>query len=274
MLKLRRDEAPLSGEEFSQFSDLINEVLGARTMPAYRRWLQSTLQHFIPHDVFIVAWGDFNLGVVHFEVVSQTKSQEAFDDAESVKQMMSGLYSRWTSQDHRYFCINVGPEGFQLVGINGPLTELMATMKSALVHGVVDSRGGRDYIYAFFSQYPKRRGNEAHAIKVLMPYIDNAFRQLPVPAVKPPDAAASPHAATELALADAESSALDEAEIAVMRLVVEGKTNEEIGAATDVSLFTVKNMMQRIFKKLDVFNRSQAIVNFKNTYGATSAQNK
>jgi len=266
MLKLRRDEGPLSGEELSHFTDLINEVLGARTEAAFRRWLQTSLQHFIPHDVFMVAWGDFSLGIVQFDVVSQSKDLEAFEDGESVKQLMGGLYTRWRAQDHRYFCINVGSEGFQLVGTAGPLTALMTTMKSSLVHGIKDTRGGRDFIYAFFSQHPKRRGNEAHAIKVLLPYIDNAFRQLPPPAVKKADLVTSPGVATEENLLLADSNALDDAEIAVMQLVVDGKTNEEIGATMDVSLFTVKNMMQRIFKKLDVFNRSQAITNFKSDY--------
>ena len=38
-----------------------------------------------------------------------------------------------------------------------------------------------------------------------------------------------------------------------------GKTNLEIGMILDISAFTVKNHMQRIFKKLDVLNRAQAV---------------
>jgi DNA-binding CsgD family transcriptional regulator len=38
-----------------------------------------------------------------------------------------------------------------------------------------------------------------------------------------------------------------------------GKTNFEIGMILDISAFTVKNHLQRIFRKLDVVNRAQAV---------------
>jgi len=38
-----------------------------------------------------------------------------------------------------------------------------------------------------------------------------------------------------------------------------GKTNEEIGRILDISAFTVKNHLQRIYRKMDVLNRAQAI---------------
>ena len=38
-----------------------------------------------------------------------------------------------------------------------------------------------------------------------------------------------------------------------------GKTNAEIGIILSISAFTVKNHMQHIFKKLDVYNRTRAV---------------
>ena len=38
-----------------------------------------------------------------------------------------------------------------------------------------------------------------------------------------------------------------------------GKTNAEIGSILCISSFTVKNHLQNIFKKLDVYNRVQAV---------------
>ena len=43
-----------------------------------------------------------------------------------------------------------------------------------------------------------------------------------------------------------------------------GKTNDEIGSILDISTFTVKNHLQRIFKKIDVVNRSQAVAKILN----------
>ena len=42
-----------------------------------------------------------------------------------------------------------------------------------------------------------------------------------------------------------------------------GKTNSEIGQILDISFFTVKNHAQRIFRKLDVLNRTQAVAQYK-----------
>jgi DNA-binding CsgD family transcriptional regulator len=50
----------------------------------------------------------------------------------------------------------------------------------------------------------------------------------------------------------------------VMLWIGRGKTNGEIGTILNVSAFTVKNHMQRIFKKLVVSNRAQAVAKFGN----------
>jgi len=52
---------------------------------------------------------------------------------------------------------------------------------------------------------------------------------------------------------------LSERESQIMDWVAMGKTNSEIGCILNISAFTVKNHMQRIFQKLNVFNRAQAV---------------
>ena len=54
-------------------------------------------------------------------------------------------------------------------------------------------------------------------------------------------------------------SGLSQREIEIMEWVRIGKTNYEIGMILNISAFTVKNHLQRIFKKLDVTNRAQAV---------------
>jgi DNA-binding CsgD family transcriptional regulator len=48
-------------------------------------------------------------------------------------------------------------------------------------------------------------------------------------------------------------------ELEIMDWVRKGKTNQEIGMILNISVFTVKNHLQRVFKKLDVLNRAQAV---------------
>jgi DNA-binding CsgD family transcriptional regulator len=52
---------------------------------------------------------------------------------------------------------------------------------------------------------------------------------------------------------------LSDREHEIMHWVGCGKTNHEIGMILGISQFTVKNHLQRIFRKIDVRNRAQAI---------------
>lgn len=56
-----------------------------------------------------------------------------------------------------------------------------------------------------------------------------------------------------------DSTRLSEREQEIMHWVGHGKTNVEIGMILGISQFTVKNHLQRIFRKIDVRNRAQAI---------------
>ena len=60
---------------------------------------------------------------------------------------------------------------------------------------------------------------------------------------------------------------LSRQEYRVLELVVEGKTNREIGAALDLSEKTVRNYLSNAFQKLGVSRRSQAAVLFTRTRG-------
>ena len=86
--------------------------------------------------------------------------------------------------------------------------------------------------------------------------MDAALRQMP-PLPQQRRQAASPALAARGAADDA--SGLSERETQIMAWVAMGKTNSEIGAILNISGFTVKNHMQRIFQKLNVFNRAQAV---------------
>jgi transcriptional regulator EpsA len=140
-------------------------------------------------------------------------------------------------------------------------------MRSSLVHGINDQRGRHDCLYVFFSRHPKRRRNESGALKVLLPYIDTALRQvdlLPNQYAQPASPKEPLPGSKEESITD--NGLLSDREAEIMKWVALGKTNGEIGSILNVSSFTVKNHMQRIFKKLDVFNRAQAVSTFKRTY--------
>jgi DNA-binding NarL/FixJ family response regulator len=52
---------------------------------------------------------------------------------------------------------------------------------------------------------------------------------------------------------------LSDREIAVLRLVAEGKANKEIGHALELSEETIKAHLKNMFAKLDVSDRTHAV---------------
>ena len=63
----------------------------------------------------------------------------------------------------------------------------------------------------------------------------------------------------QLPLRAAPEHNLSARESEILAWVALGKTNPEIGSILGISVFTVKNHVQRILKKLDVTNRTQAV---------------
>ena len=56
-----------------------------------------------------------------------------------------------------------------------------------------------------------------------------------------------------------DTSGLRQRDVEIMECVRMGKTNYEIGLILNISAFTVKNHLQRIFKKLGTSTRAQAV---------------
>jgi DNA-binding CsgD family transcriptional regulator len=56
-----------------------------------------------------------------------------------------------------------------------------------------------------------------------------------------------------------EDAGISSREQEVLSWVRAGKTNYEIGQILNISAFTVKNHLQRIYRKIDVINRAQAV---------------
>ena len=87
-----------------------------------------------------------------------------------------------------------------------------------------------------------------------MPCLDSVLRQItPLPQQRRQCLKPRPGAVQDEALG------LSERENQIMDWVAMGKTNSEIGSILNISAFTVKNHMQRIFQKLNVFSRTQAV---------------
>lgn len=133
-------------------------------------------------------------------------------------------------------------------------------MRSALVHAIKDVRGRHDCLYVLLSSSATVPDSSRAMLEALLPYMDSSLRQLDHLPEQMPTLPSSPAPYQDATLAsDEEMGSLSTRELEIMEWVRNGKTNYEIGMILDISAFTVKNHLQRIFRKLDVVNRAQAV---------------
>ena len=260
---MKTDKAS-NGGEFALYVEILRSR-EIKTNDEFLVWAQGTLQKFLPHEVLIAAWGDFSLGIIYYEIISdipgvRTKLMRAKEMAALLKR----LYAFWISQGRVPSQLSADGSVVRCRDIvDKPLKFSMQRLKTALVHAIKDVRGGSDSFYVLLSSNADISPEKRNAFHQLLPYIDATLRQIehfPVHAIgdEPSESAANKTLTIKnvLNLSDRESE--------IMGWVCSGKTNDEIGSILDISTFTVKNHLQRIFKKIDVVNRSQAVAKILN----------
>jgi transcriptional regulator EpsA len=218
------------------------------------RWLQGDVQQWLSHEVMLIGWGDFRTHALDFDVVSSLPGMRSHDwSARAMAPLISYLRDCWVAAQQQPAQIDMrGCANLVRAAANGRALDTLGGMKTALVHGMGRARGG-ERIFAALSREDQLPPGAGQALKLLLPFIDTALRQMPPAPVHLGGAPVDVHRhATRVA-------ALSERERQIMVWVAMGKTNPEIGCILDISEFTVKNHMKSIFSKLDVTNRAQAV---------------
>lgn len=267
--------ALLPMSEMLTLLEVVQQSFSIRRHYELFRWLQEDLQEFLPHDILIAAWGDFSLGLISYDIVSPLPGirTEAFDEA-SVAPFVTGLFLRWLESNRSPFVLNAD-NGFSHAGVScSKIDDAMQRMRCCNVHGIKDQRGRHDCLYVLMGPRELDTPRAKQALRFLLPYIDASFRQIAhLPAQYSGDAADDPDFAieeepiVELPASLPNPFGLSDRELEIMSWVRQGKTNQEIGMILDISAFTVKNHLQRIFRKIDVLNRAQAVAKMEGTLG-------
>jgi transcriptional regulator EpsA len=227
-------------------------------------WAQGTLQELLPHEVMIAAWGDFSLGIIYYEIISDIPGVRTnLMHEKEMAAFLKRLYAYWVSQNQApsHLLADRGVIRCRDI-LDGSLKSSMENLKTALIHAIKDVRGGSDSFYVLLSSNTDIAPNRRKVFHQLLPYIDATLRQiehLPKHAIEEEigDTSNNESLSIESVLK------LSNRESEIMGWVCAGKTNVEIGLILDISTFTVKNHLQRIFKKLDVVNRSQAVAKIR-----------
>jgi len=219
-------------------------------------WLQQSVRQFLPHDVLVAAWGDFSGGGLRYDVASGVPgihTQHLMDGGDGIDPLMGRLYQRWLDNDGKWYILDDLASLGRAVPAGGSPASLLKQMRSVLVYGIRDLRGGSDCLYAFFNQH-NLLAIQPYLLGMLMPHLDSALRRVEC---------LTPEAEQEHADRHARMLAeMSEREHEIMHWVRFGKTNPEIGAILNISPNTVKNHLKRIFQKMEVSSRAQAVARY------------
>ncbi|ODT84795.1 MAG: hypothetical protein ABS69_02040 [Nitrosomonadales bacterium SCN 54-20] len=253
-----------SVEHVERYRHIIQEWLEVSCHYDLLLWLQGEMQHYLPHEIMLAAWGDFDADAVCHDVVSallEVRSENS--DARALRPLLQGLFHRWVQLGKVPYALGSGEYGFLMEErvLQCPLGGALQGMHSMLIHGISDKRGQHDCLYVMFSSSRNISPSSMDVIGILLPYIDAAFGR-----IEPPPR----NNRCALVPLNPEAYGFSPREIAVIEWTRMGKTVSETAAILEVSIFTVKNSLLDLFQKLHAADHSQVIP----TAGKTSPNNK
>lgn len=242
-------------QAWEQVFKVIQKSFSINSHLDFFKWMQGEVRQILQHDILVAAWGDFETGELNFDVssnIEEVRTQKLIDAPGVFSYLMSNLHQRWLDNDEKWFRINY----FDAEGISTqsptPFTKKLSGMNSLLVYGVKDTRGKNDCIYVFFDN--AREFDVQHSVLgLLMPHVDSALRRV--------EYIESAHTEADV-VDELNMGGLSDREHEILHWVRSGKTNVEIGMILGISPNTVKNHLKRIFQKLDVTCRAQAVAKY------------
>lgn len=222
----------------------------------YFNWLQNGVNKFLPHDVLIACWGGFESKFanpkLNYDVasnLSDVNTQNVLDACGTYDLCMHHLYQLWLDNDRCWFVINdiKHQQAESQFKVNVP--NQLSQLNSLMVYGVSDVRGSNVCLYVFFSK-AKMFDVPDSVMGLIMPHIDNVLRKIQhLKPIKEPIESA-------IILDD---SGLSVRELEIIHWIKSGKTNQEIASILDISQNTVKSHLKRVFQKMNVTRRAQAV---------------
>lgn len=244
--------------EGARFLRILAESRRVRRHCELQIWLKDA-RAFVPHEILIAAWGDFQRWNVTSEVVSHLPGARgprprgcALDD------LLRDAYVQWLRGGREPLVISGATSSPLRKPCGCALHAALRDMRSALVHGVRDKRSGCDSLYLALdsASYAAAALDSRFValVHVLLCQIDSVWRRLA--AYRLDDLPASDLIALPRGLS------LSAREREILASLARGSTNHDIAESLAISLFTVKNHLKRIFRKIGVTNRTQAAARF------------
>jgi len=212
-------------------------------------WTQGLLQSLIRHELLICTMCLGKPPAFRADGFSMTTPEPNLFSDMFLRDtgVAPALLKLWEERRYQPVIIDVGPTaGIGSGAFTRELERLGATQ--ILVHGVHDTDGRAVSLFTFACRPGSAGPRQSYLVQLLAPSLQAAWVRTQLRA-RTEGAADKPGG----------GSVLTVRELDILKWIYLGKSNFEIGAILKISPLTVKNHVQKILRKLNVVNRTQAI---------------
>jgi len=260
-LPAHQSQAPVSGGtsgsatlldplELESLKLIMDASLRVHARHHFFTWTQGVLQDLVKHEALICALR--NAEPMSFQVDSfSTSPLEPALFSDMFRQdtsMVPHIIKTWEENSYRPVVCEMGPASqFAQSSLARELNRIGAD--TVITHGTYDAFGKPASLFTFACRAQTMGQKQIYCIELIVPFLHQAWvrTQIDRPAES---AGAHPGGAGLLTSREQE----------ILRWIHLGKSNIEVGTILEISPLTVKNHVQKILRKLNVQNRTQAVV--------------
>ena len=138
-----KSQTALDDEDGARYLKLIRQGTDIGRHVELLRWLQGDVQHYLPHEILLAGWGDFEEGCVQHDIVSALPGVRSYAlGTEVLPFLLAKVRDRWVAE-RRGPCTFDFQEFRYLLGqasLPDSFCHSLHGMRSALVHGIADAR--------------------------------------------------------------------------------------------------------------------------------------
>jgi transcriptional regulator EpsA len=213
-------------------------------------WTQGQLQSLLPHELLICAMRNGEPTSFYVESFS-TLSLDLARFNELFRQdtaLAPYLIKSWEKNRRRPLVFEAGNDSpFASSALVRELNRIGAT--SIVAHGTYDASGKLTSFFVFTCRAGNGGSHLAQIVEMVVPFLHSAWVRSQLNWTAEDATTVKPQVA----------GLLTARELEIVKWLYYGKSNIEIGMILEISPLTVKNHVQKILRKLNVLNRTQAV---------------
>jgi len=212
-------------------------------------WTQGSLQSVVRHELLICVMRKSEPGSLHFESYT-TAAVELARFNEMLRQdsaLVPHIVKAW-EENHRKPLVCDIREGSPYAA-SATARELVRIEATGMIaHGTHDAQAKLTSFFIFACRPEPAVHKQAYLVELLVPFVHAAWMRTQIDGLT--DGTGAKPAAKGI---------LTVREVEILKWLYHGKSNVEIGMILGISPLTVKNHVQKILRKLNVMNRTQAV---------------